>query len=420
MSVDGETSRVMKGVQHGACDYLLKPIRMKELRNIWQHVLRKKMHDGRDTDSLEVIDGLQLQMAGSRSDHHFFSGEDIWAGKKRKEAEAKHDDKWFTDLGSTTKKARVAWSVDLHQKFVQAVNQIGFEKVGPKRILDLMNIPWLTRENVASHLQKYRLYLSRLQKDDLKTDFGGMMKHPDTASPDHPLMTGEDISRGNLGFSGNGLSMSANSKGHETHVKGILQGPRVEPKGLFTGENPDKQESMDMKIAIRQSSMPSSGPEEGRIVFDCSVPDHSPQSVNSKLQPAEGGAKFIETTEQPLYADSRCSTHVTVNPMKPQSSNTVGGPGMDNNMSHCQDFQPIPPYPPSMQSQSFGSIFMPQYDSQVGWLQQDLEISELQGHIDPCIVAEGPIHVYDALRFDYEQFVDPYECPIFDHGLFIA
>lgn len=26
-------------------------------------------------------------------------------------------------------------------------------EVGPKKILDLMNVPWLTRENVASHLQ---------------------------------------------------------------------------------------------------------------------------------------------------------------------------------------------------------------------------------------------------------------------------
>lgn len=128
MSVDGETSRVMKGVQHGACDYLLKPIRMKELRNIWQHVLRKRIHERRDTNSHEVIDGLQ--MTQSRSDHsedHYFSGEDISTGKKRKEAEAKYDDKGFTDPGSTTKKARVVWSVDLHQKFVKAVNQIGFQ-----------------------------------------------------------------------------------------------------------------------------------------------------------------------------------------------------------------------------------------------------------------------------------------------------
>jgi len=26
-------------------------------------------------------------------------------------------------------------------------------EAGPKKILDLMNVPWLTRENVASHLQ---------------------------------------------------------------------------------------------------------------------------------------------------------------------------------------------------------------------------------------------------------------------------
>lgn len=32
----------------------------------------------------------------------------------------------------------------------------------PKTILQLMNVEGMTRENVASHLQKYRLYLKRL------------------------------------------------------------------------------------------------------------------------------------------------------------------------------------------------------------------------------------------------------------------
>lgn len=32
----------------------------------------------------------------------------------------------------------------------------------PKTILQLMNVEGMTRENVASHLQKYRLYLKRM------------------------------------------------------------------------------------------------------------------------------------------------------------------------------------------------------------------------------------------------------------------
>ncbi|KAK9277056.1 hypothetical protein L1049_006595 [Liquidambar formosana] len=185
MSVDGETSRVMKGVQHGACDYLLKPIRMKELRNIWQHVFRKRIHEVRDIESFECIEDIQMMRNGSDryEDGHLLSGGDLTSVRKRKDFENKYDDKDFVD--PSTKKVRVVWTVDLHQKFVKAVNQIGFDKVGPKKILDLMNVPWLTRENVASHLQKYRLYLSRLQKEnDLKT-FGGV-KYSDMSQKDFP------------------------------------------------------------------------------------------------------------------------------------------------------------------------------------------------------------------------------------------
>ncbi|KAK9104238.1 hypothetical protein Scep_021082 [Stephania cephalantha] len=167
MSVDGETSRVMKGVQHGACDYLLKPVRMKELKNIWQHVFRKKIHEVKDIESYEVIDDIHLMRNGFErfEDSHLLSGGNLSLAKKRKDMESKeHENLDLCDL-SSVKKARVVWTVDLHQKFVNAVNQIGIDKVGPKKILDLMNIPWLTRENVASHLQKYRLYLSRLEKE---------------------------------------------------------------------------------------------------------------------------------------------------------------------------------------------------------------------------------------------------------------
>ncbi|PWA64628.1 CheY-like superfamily [Artemisia annua] len=117
MSADEKLSVVMKGVIHGACDYLIKPVGMEALRNIWQHVIRKKN---------EVPKDLEL---------------------------------------STSLKPRVVWTQELHSEFVNAVNRIGYEKAVPKKILELMNIPGLTRENVASHLQKYRIYLKRIYKE---------------------------------------------------------------------------------------------------------------------------------------------------------------------------------------------------------------------------------------------------------------
>lgn len=126
MSVDGETSRVMKGVQHGACDYLLKPIRMKELRNIWQHVLRKKIHEIEHQEGIESIQTTTRTCSEQADNVLFLTGEEMCPLKKRKDHENKNEEKDFYET-SSNKKARVVWSVDLHQKFVKAVNQIGFD-----------------------------------------------------------------------------------------------------------------------------------------------------------------------------------------------------------------------------------------------------------------------------------------------------
>ncbi|WCJ38653.1 Two-component response regulator ORR26 [Euphorbia peplus] len=266
MSVDGETSRVMKGVQHGACDYLLKPIRMKELRNIWQHVFRKKIHEVRDIEMFEGMDSIQLARMGCdlSDEGHFLYGEDLTSMRKRKDVDSKHDDK---DSGenSSSKKARVVWSVDLHQKFVKAVNHIGFDKVGPKKILDLMNVPWLTRENVASHLQKYRLYLSRLQKDsNLKISAGGI-KHSDSPSRESAgsfitqnslTLQQNDISKGSFGFSGNSLLVQkAEPRNHESEQKEVVSKNTAEPKRALIVDVPDPRKPRSSPIEFGHSFM---------------------------------------------------------------------------------------------------------------------------------------------------------------------
>ena len=42
MSSNGNTDVVLRGVTHGAVDFLIKPVRLEELRNAWQHVVRRK------------------------------------------------------------------------------------------------------------------------------------------------------------------------------------------------------------------------------------------------------------------------------------------------------------------------------------------------------------------------------------------
>ncbi|GLT74629.1 hypothetical protein SLA2020_464170 [Shorea laevis] len=293
MSVDGETSRVMKGVQHGACDYLLKPIRMKELRNIWQHVFRKRIHEVRDIESLEGLEIIHMTRSGSDlSDDGSLFGEDTTSAKKRKDAESKHDSKDFTDL-SSTKKARVVWSVDLHQKFVKAVNQIGFDKVGPKKILDLMNVPWLSRENVASHLQKYRLYLCRLQKEnDTKNSFLGT-KHADSAPKDSAGSFGlknstnvhqNDVSCGSYRFPvSNSLVQNIDISGHEGDQKGTASVPGADRNGALSVDVPGPHKATCSQMCFDCSFAPIDS-AMSYASFDSTIPTGYPWNGIPEIQ----------------------------------------------------------------------------------------------------------------------------------------
>ncbi|XP_023006209.1 two-component response regulator ARR2-like isoform X2 [Cucurbita maxima] len=182
MSADDGKNVVMKGVIHGACDYLIKPVRIEALRNIWQHVVRKRKSEWKDLEqSGSMDDGDRDQNLSEGANYSSSAYDGSWNSSKRKrDAEEELEER---DDTSTLKKPRVVWSVELHQQFVIAVDQLGIDKAVPKKILELMNVPGLSRENVASHLQKYRLYLRRLS---------GVSPHPSNLNnafmnpQDHP------------------------------------------------------------------------------------------------------------------------------------------------------------------------------------------------------------------------------------------
>ncbi|KAH6808647.1 hypothetical protein C2S51_026430 [Perilla frutescens var. frutescens] len=243
MSADDSKHVVMKGVTHGACDYLIKPVRIEALKNIWQHVVRKKKHEWKDKDvehSGSVEEGERQQKFPEDVDCSSSINEGNWKNsKRRKDEEDEVDDR---DDTSTLKKPRVVWSVELHQQFVTAVNQLGIDKAVPKKILELMNVPGLTRENVASHLQKYRLYLRRLSgvsqhQNGLANSFMGPS---DPSFGPMSSLSGVDLQA--LAASGqlpaqSLASIQAAALGRPTS-KSAVPLPLVDQRNVFNFENP--------------------------------------------------------------------------------------------------------------------------------------------------------------------------------------
>ncbi|XP_019702523.1 two-component response regulator ORR26 isoform X2 [Elaeis guineensis] len=307
MSIDGETSRVMKGVQHGACDYLLKPVRMKELRNIWQHVYRKKMHEVKEIEGHYINEDIQIMKIGSDDfeDRHVSSGADINYVRKRKDVDNKeHSDQEFSDP-ATVKKARVVWSVDLHQKFVNAVNQIGFDKVGPKKILDLMNIPGLTRENVASHLQKYRLYLSRLQKqNEGRTSSGNLQSD----------FSSKDVA-GNFD-----VLSSTQMQPSGVSSKFICTGQKIQAQGIIPDDHADDfKSSLSLQVTGSKQALVGDIPDSQGVIsvsrlgillpFKDMIPDAGKKSLEpaiSRNQSWSGSIPVMQFMQHPRHDHECC------------------------------------------------------------------------------------------------------------------
>ncbi|CAA0834841.1 Two-component response regulator ARR1 [Striga hermonthica] len=235
MSADDSKNVVMKGVTHGACDYLIKPVRMEALKNIWQHVVRKKKYEWKEKEqeqSGSVEDG-ERQPKQEDVDYSSSANEgNNWKSSKRRKEDEEGEEKEDT---STLKKPRVVWSVELHQQFVTAVNQLGIDKAVPKKILELMSVPGLSRENVASHLQKYRLYLKRLSGQH-QSGLGNTYMGPTDPSfgPLNSLNGGLDFP---LPVQSLATIQAASLNRNPTNRFPLSSGPLIDQRNIFSFEN---------------------------------------------------------------------------------------------------------------------------------------------------------------------------------------
>jgi len=104
MSADDGKSVVMKGVTHGACDYLIKPVRIEALKNIWQHVIRKRKNGLKDVEQSGSVEEGDRVLKGCDDGDYSSSVNEGRGSKKRRDEEEEGDER---DDSSTLKKPRV-------------------------------------------------------------------------------------------------------------------------------------------------------------------------------------------------------------------------------------------------------------------------------------------------------------------------
>ncbi|KAI3745991.1 hypothetical protein L6452_08406 [Arctium lappa] len=161
MSEEDNDTIVLEALKNGAFLVLKRPLTIHTVLRIRQHIIKDRFrkHDECENKNLTKKAAIEEE---SIQDNRSFGSKRKYRGKPMKHVVRSNLDNNLVyqlseeDDDRTKKKICVEWTQELHDKFLNAIIQLGEGRCFPKEILNLMDVPGLTRMQVASHLQKCR------------------------------------------------------------------------------------------------------------------------------------------------------------------------------------------------------------------------------------------------------------------------
>ncbi|KAK2981662.1 hypothetical protein RJ640_027117 [Escallonia rubra] len=313
MTANDSSKILSKDLAGGAKVLFMKGLSMNEINNLWQHALaieKGKMVVAEEADKAHMAsipkNVIEAELANSSSEGEVTRGN---LKRKRKDVSdaVSEQNEGSKDDSPMEKKPRVVWSREMHEKFLEAIKQLGYERAFPKKIVELMNVPGLTRENVASHLQKYRMCVKRAQEGFSSSLYGvnvtnnfrepyfpsGYYSPFDISSTyGHSKQLNQDFTPSRQGFSGTSSMPPSSSptflypQGSSSKSKLGLQFPYARNAPSF--------DAAQQNYGNTQTKFAVYGDQTKNVLF--SIEDNSRTSTSTNTQPARSsktGGAFI-------------------------------------------------------------------------------------------------------------------------------
>ncbi|KAF5475033.1 hypothetical protein F2P56_006880 [Juglans regia] len=215
------------------------------------------------------------------------------------------------DNASLASKQRLRWTHELHERFVDAVAQLGGpDRATPKGVLRVMGVQGLTIYHVKSHLQKYRLakYLPDSSSDADKKETGDMLSSLDGSSG---MQINEALK----------LQMEVQKRLHEQlEVQRQLQ-LRIEAQGKYLKKIIEEQQRFGVLSETSGSGVP--GPASGDNCPDSDIKTDPATPAPTSEGPLQDKAAK-ECAPASLSIDESFSSHHE--PLTPDSGCHLSSP----------------------------------------------------------------------------------------------